>query len=110
VVVGDGVLAACGKTDVGHKNRFVSHNRILCEATLRNNIAASNIGRCVIVPCVTWQTSTLHHLLTRIVQQADNHTMLPFSLLIPTFFFSIPALLLASGNLLAAICFSDKIF
>ena len=31
MVVGNGVLAACGKTDVGHK-RFVSRKRILCEA------------------------------------------------------------------------------
>ena len=31
VVVGDGVLAACGKTDVGHKP-VGKPNRILCEA------------------------------------------------------------------------------
>jgi len=34
VVVGDGVLAACGKTDVG-LSWFVSRNRILCEAALK---------------------------------------------------------------------------
>jgi len=32
VVVGDGDLAACVKTAVGHKSRFVNHKRILGEA------------------------------------------------------------------------------
>ena len=33
--VGDGVLAACGKTDVGHPSRIVSRNRIVRETALR---------------------------------------------------------------------------